>query len=424
MVSTNATQAEIKSQYRKLVKEIALDSLIGDLNQAKGWELKPLIQALEVEVAKAEETAKQVNEAYETLSDSSKKAKYDQEYFKSMPPHITFSQSSLNFGHLKKGETRTLSFQIKNIGGPANSISIQWKSNPSWATQNRSSSQFPIMVIVKVTNTGELVGMQSTTLNIVVNDQTKSISVSFFAVATEAKIDIIQNPIQTTPAQLQKVKSNTGYPKSESESSTNQNSQFTEEPKQYTYKKSPAQVKQDSSTKWYVIIGTICFACAGLILLALMLAYLNQDNQNKKLELQIETYIHNIIVNPPVDIYSYTQECPNTSTVPVSKNCQGFINTTIILYSINNKWDDRIYLNEVTLNGKKIIQKPINSSDWYDLMPGIHEMYSAVGSELNQSSNNTLCFNITFGISWNNYNFYRDDFVKNKHSTTICKIVK
>ena len=67
-IGKNATDAEIKSAYRKLAKKYH-----PDLNPGN---------------KEAEEKFKEVNEAYEVLSDETKKAKYDQFGFAGVDPNF------------------------------------------------------------------------------------------------------------------------------------------------------------------------------------------------------------------------------------------------------------------------------------------------------------------------------------------------
>ena len=67
-VEKNASDAEIKKAYRKLAMKYHPDQNPGDKS--------------------AEEKFKEINEAYEVLSDADKKARYDQYGFAGVDPHF------------------------------------------------------------------------------------------------------------------------------------------------------------------------------------------------------------------------------------------------------------------------------------------------------------------------------------------------
>ena len=78
-VNKNATEAELKKAYRKLAKENHPDLHPGD--------------------KAAEARFKEINEAYEVLSDKEKRAKYDQFGFAGVDPNFGAGGPGGGFGH-------------------------------------------------------------------------------------------------------------------------------------------------------------------------------------------------------------------------------------------------------------------------------------------------------------------------------------
>jgi len=159
-VPNNATPEAIRDAYRKRVKDIGLDRLIGLLNKTTDADVKKVIQE---QIDLKTETMKEINEAKEVLSDSLKRADYNSMRKGKAPastvsgppppkPEIVFSKSILNFGTVNKGDGGS---KIVTITGSAqDSIQIIWETQPAWAKplliETDPVSTFPITVTVEI----------------------------------------------------------------------------------------------------------------------------------------------------------------------------------------------------------------------------------------------------------------------------------
>lgn len=135
----------------------------------------------------------ELNEAYEILSNPFKREEYDQ----SQKSDITFSPVSLDFGTLEQNKSTSLSFQIFNSGGPANSVHIDWNIEPSWATIEilpHPSDVFPITVTITVNTNSITPDNYSSTIEIVVDEQ-----VHYIPISLVVKPRVTPKPIAAIP---------------------------------------------------------------------------------------------------------------------------------------------------------------------------------------------------------------------------------
>lgn len=173
-VPQNASKEVIKKAYRGLQKKWHIDKWIGSKARAiqRGDDAEE-IERFQMMIEQCEEKLKEINEAYETLSDDDKRRNYDLSLKtprpqaspsqarpkpRSNPPVITITPPSLNFGKLPQDTGRySLSFVIDNAGGPvAGDIELAFTDNTYWADMEWQVSDpgiFPITV--KVTVNGE-----------------------------------------------------------------------------------------------------------------------------------------------------------------------------------------------------------------------------------------------------------------------------
>lgn len=136
-VPHDATPEQIKEAYRIL---------------AKVWHPDRFGGQHEEKVRKfAEERFKEVNEAYEVLSDPVKRAAYDQEFIVPKPKPVV-SPTRIDFGKAKKGEVVRRSFQIDNQGGSPSKVDIDYPPDSWFQVRVRSVSDetFPLEVEVIV----------------------------------------------------------------------------------------------------------------------------------------------------------------------------------------------------------------------------------------------------------------------------------
>jgi len=108
---------------------------------------------------------KEINEAYEHLSNSQKKAVYDQYYHqkqtrtKATPPHKSscvnppepsINPPYVNVGSLKIPEKRMLVFSARNLGGPATDVAVEYSPDVSWLNISTSATTLPFRITVEV----------------------------------------------------------------------------------------------------------------------------------------------------------------------------------------------------------------------------------------------------------------------------------
>ena len=165
-VSPNATLEEIKQGYYKALKANHPDKhtmMKSDYQAACEKSGVPedeeILRKYDKNIHEAEQRAKAINNAYETLSDSDKRAVYDLlRDTQSIAPRIVISVTELDFGTLVRGKQRTLTFTVDNLGGRIQTgFDIAWERQPEWAdfiTHFDSQYGFPVTVRVDVQTTG------------------------------------------------------------------------------------------------------------------------------------------------------------------------------------------------------------------------------------------------------------------------------
>ncbi len=119
-VPEDATQAQIRKVYRELARIYHPDTTVLDTKHAT-------------------EELKELNEAYEVLSDSTKRAAYDRQRAKggrytdqSKPPRPSVSPVRLDFGTLWKGEQRSELVTVNNLGGAVQEINLTHSEEEAW----------------------------------------------------------------------------------------------------------------------------------------------------------------------------------------------------------------------------------------------------------------------------------------------------
>lgn len=155
-VSKDASFEEIKGQFKRLMKEHHPDQYNGLKARYVLNGDKMLLKILEDKIKEEEERCKLINEAFGILSDSAKRKQYDNETIepKVEDPKITITPKTLSFGTLKNGEKKSSIFTIKNNGGPAMGVNIDWEGlKPDWGEliiEPDENTTFPIKVTVSV----------------------------------------------------------------------------------------------------------------------------------------------------------------------------------------------------------------------------------------------------------------------------------
>ena len=165
-VSKTATRDEIKHQYRALMHKHHTDRYERMRASAKGD--PELAEIVEEKIKAEEDETKKINEAYDVLYDPDKRKAYDKT-LRTAPgtsgpsapppprsPDIRISKTRLDFGSIMKGEKRSDSFLIENVGGPVETYGIGWKGSPDWAeasVQTTPVTIFPILVTVNIMGT-------------------------------------------------------------------------------------------------------------------------------------------------------------------------------------------------------------------------------------------------------------------------------
>lgn len=353
-ISPYATHQEIRTRYRTLVKEIGLDALYGDLNIAKRYPDKTLIGVLEQAISEATEEAKKLNEAYGVLSSIGKKAAYDREYFRNKPSIITLSTTNLDFGFLRPGESKTLTFEIANLGGPAGTIKISKENNEPWvkysSRQKNSSSQFPIEVKVTVTARANLDGKQKTILQVVVGDQIKTVQVSYTGVNTTSDLVVHEQ---------------SNKPKTTHQPHTRKKTLLSPETKHEAVKSktNPIPNSQVLSYKKPLFIGgLLIFGCVGMVFLGTIISLFSQNTSSNQRSVQETTQEkQSLLQNPPIEISIIVKKCQGydkTSSDP----CYGYTNTNTIIPTIRESFpDSEIALVNTRVNGIDVICMPIGS---------------------------------------------------------------
>src|SRR5258706_3718045 len=182
-VSKNATLEEIKGQYKRLMKENHPDKYNGLKAKYGQEEDKTLLKLLEEKIREAEEFCKLLNEAFAVLSDSAKRKQYDNETIETKieEPKISISPKTISFGTLKDGEKRSSTFTIKNDGGPAAGVNIDWEgAKPVWGDliiEPDENNTFPIKVMISANTAGIPSGAKDDKILVTVDGKVQTVEV-------------------------------------------------------------------------------------------------------------------------------------------------------------------------------------------------------------------------------------------------------
>lgn len=190
-VPRTATLKEIRHQYRELAKKHRIDRLMGLKNKYQASVDKDLLEIIEEKIRLAQEAMKEINEAYGVLSDTPKRAKYDQEidavHVSSPPPEIVISPTRIDFETVEQGKRRSRFFTVDNRGGPAVSVDINWEHDPEWGEiiiKPDPDTTFPIKVTIAADTDGVLPGHKSQSILVTVDGQVHPVEVLLIVVAT------------------------------------------------------------------------------------------------------------------------------------------------------------------------------------------------------------------------------------------------
>lgn len=138
-VSRNATQEEIKNQYRQLAREYHPDKF--QQSEEK--------QAAEVRFI-------EITEAYRKINDTFKSSVNAGYVNPDQPPAPVLSQTLLDFGTIHWGTRKTITFIVQNDGGPVESVRFDYDKARGWlkvqesVLQDDEAREFPLQVEVTV----------------------------------------------------------------------------------------------------------------------------------------------------------------------------------------------------------------------------------------------------------------------------------
>jgi len=146
-----ASEEEIRKQFTLLINAWHPDKF-SDPDQKKIAHEKTIIilEARKVLLnrdKRAEYDSKYKDQAYRTHSQSQQTPPHV------VPPDIRISKSSISFGYITQGQTRSESFIITNSGGPANNYRIEWNGHPFWAEiffVENPTTIFPVVVTINI----------------------------------------------------------------------------------------------------------------------------------------------------------------------------------------------------------------------------------------------------------------------------------
>lgn len=176
-VSRNATKKEITARYTKLIRENHPDKFEGLKNKYEANNDRELLKVLEKAIAEAEERAKEINEAYSVLSNTSKRRSYDSSLI-----NIVITPTRISLGSIKQGGKATASFIIENRGAKVKELSIDWQYKKAWGDfdiEPDPDNGFPIKVTIKVSTISLAPGIFSGQVNIEIDGEQYYVPIDF-----------------------------------------------------------------------------------------------------------------------------------------------------------------------------------------------------------------------------------------------------
>src|SRR3989344_9390074 len=182
-VSKDASFEEIKRQFKRLMKEHHPDQYNGLKAKYVLDGDRMLLKILEDKIKDEEEFCKLLNEAFGVLSDSAKRKQYDNETIepKVEDPKIVITPKTISFGTLKNGEKKSSIFTIKNNGGPAIGVNIDWEGlKPDWGElviEPDENTTFPIKVTVSVDTKNVSAGPKDDKIVVTVDGKVQTVEV-------------------------------------------------------------------------------------------------------------------------------------------------------------------------------------------------------------------------------------------------------
>lgn len=202
-VSKDATEEEIRSQYKKLMKEHHPDQFAGLRKKYEVLGDQDLLEVIDEKIRLAEEMCKLLNEAFEVLIDPAKRRQYDNEIYEPAvaKPEVAISPTKLTFGTLTEGQRKTLAFTVENKGGPVASVNIDWENTkPDWGElviEPDPNTTFPINVTVKVDTTGIPSGPKYEKVQVTVDGEAYLVEVYLAVVAAPVSTPVYATPTPT-----------------------------------------------------------------------------------------------------------------------------------------------------------------------------------------------------------------------------------
>lgn len=112
-IPQDASHEQIKKVYRSLVQIYHPDRKVLDEIHAN-------------------EEMKEINEAYNVLSDPDRRAQYDAQLERTSTPHPQVSSTTLDFGTVERGEHASQTFEIQNLGKRVVEINFSYSEEESW----------------------------------------------------------------------------------------------------------------------------------------------------------------------------------------------------------------------------------------------------------------------------------------------------